>query len=435
MHEPDRHGRVVHMSLDKVVRTVSLPEHPKDVPSVSLHVLAKNAESVFGRLLDNVGHFVQEVRIVLNDTTDASEKVVRARMVKWPKVPLDIQHVTSVSHSKFYFMDVPEAYEVGPSLNGEKFEGPFTNAPLLCDWAGVRNLGWESNCEWRLFLDSDDLVADPHTLPGLLTILSDMRVDVAATKYAYGGGVGISKSSSVSYRERLVRNTPNIEWEGATHEVLTGGLRCVLVEDRFSVTDMKDNWGKGVRVPGRCFKVLYREARLADWKVPARNLAYLVQECPSMMPVEWVKDSLLPAYVAVCVHAEEKAWVLSMVGEMYEARGQHVEAVLCYEEAVEAYSSAKTAFRLCRVFFLMERWKDCIDAYELGLKFGRMGQSQVLDLGPVYEDASKILVAEAHYQLGNHEEARSFAEQIAKLFPKSAAVAALRDRIRTVHPK
>jgi hypothetical protein len=414
------------MSIDKVIRAVSLPEDPKDVPSVSLHVLAKNAEFVLGRLLDNVGHLVQEVRVILNDTTDASKNVIRAKMDRWPKTLLDVQHVTSESHPRFYFMDDLDAYQVGPSLDGEEFKGPFTNAPLLCDWAGVRNLGWSSTCDWRLFLDADDLVADPNKLPGLLVVLSDLQADIVATKYVFGRGRS-GTVNSMSYRERLARNVSGIKWEGKTHEVLIGGLRNVFVEDCLVVTDMKDNWGKGVRVPGRCFKVLYREARLADWKVGPRHLAYLVQESPGMMPLEWVTKSLLPAYAAVCGNAEEKAWVLCMVGEMHEAREQYVEAALCYDEAVEVYPSAKAAFRLCRAFFMQENWTDCIKAYELGLKF--LKELGVLDLGPVYEDSSKILVASAHHQLGNHEEAKFFVEEAAKLFPKAAAVAALRDKI------
>jgi tetratricopeptide (TPR) repeat protein len=407
-------------------RTVPLPEHPGDVPTVSLHVLAKNAESVLGRLLDCVGHLVQEVRVVLNDTTDASEKVVRGCSARWPTTSLDVQRVTSETHPQFYFLDAPESYEVGRPLAGERFAGPCTRAPLLCDWASARNLGWDSNCDWRLFLDADDVVDDPHKLPGLLAVLADLRADLAATKYAFGhGDSGVP--NSVSYRERLARNVPSIRWAGKTHEILEGGLRRVLVEDCFSVTDLKDNWGRGVRVPGRCFKVLYRDARLAGWQVPPRHLAYLVQECPGMMPASWVVDSLLPAYAALHPRDEERAWVLCMVGEMLEARNEYATAASYYEEAVEVYPSAKAAFRLCRASFLREDWRGCLDAYELGKRF--VSAPQVLDLGPVYEDSSKILVAEAHHQLGHAEEARALATEVARLFPRSAAVAALRDRI------
>ena len=173
---------------DRVVRNVPLTEglRPEDAPPVSLHVLAKNAESVIGRLLDCVLPYVREVRLVLNDTTDATRAVVEGRFARWPDVAVDVQEVTSSTHPHFYFPDVRSAYEAGAPLDGEHFNGPFTNRPLLCDWAGVRNLGWGSESAWRLFLDADDIVEDPQKLPGLVRVLEDVRADLAATRYTFG---------------------------------------------------------------------------------------------------------------------------------------------------------------------------------------------------------------------------------------------------------
>lgn len=412
----------------------SLPDVPADVPSLSLHVLAKNAENVLGRLLDCVLPYVQQVRFVLNDTTDASEKVIESRVDRFvdsrqvspSPLSLDVQHVTAISHPEHYFEDVPASYEVGRPLSSELFEGPFTEAPLLTDWASVRNLGWDSDQEWRLFLDADDLVADPQKIPGLLCVLRDLGADLAAARYIFGRGPG-GEPNSVAYRERLAKNTPIIRWEGRTHEVMAGGLRRILVEDCLSVTDMKDNWGRGVRVPGRCFKVLYRDARLADWKVPARHLAYLVQECPGMMPVEWVAGDLLDAYVDRSEQPEEQAWVLCMVGEMYEARGAYDLAVRHYFRALDAHESSKGAFRMCRGEYMRKNWKGCVDAYELGLSYA--DRPQILDDGPVYADSSKLFVAYAYKELGKMEQAREMVLECARLFPRSGAVADLVESI------
>ena len=419
-------------TIVNTVRTVPLPADPRDVPSLSLHVLAKNAESVLGRLLDNVGAYVQELRFVLNDTTDASEKVLR-RWVETRRsrglettTPLHVDHVTSVTHPHFYVLDVAATYEVGSPLDGEHFEGPFTGRPLLADWAAARNVGWGSDAAWRLFLDADDLVADPGKLPGLLKVLEEMRVDLAATKYVFGRGES-GVPNAVSYRERLARNVAGVTWEGRTHEVLVGGLRRVLVEDCLSVTDMKDNWGYGVRVPGRCFKVLYHQARLAKWDVSPRHLAYLVQESRDMVPPSWVVASLLPAYEAKSVMAEELAWVLSTAGELLEAREDYAGACELYERATRAYPSSKAAFRLCRARFMSGDFGGCLAAYELGVSY--LAEPQVLDDGPGYADSSKILVAQAYFELGRGDEARALVEEVSRLFPRSAPVAALRDSV------
>lgn len=411
-----------------MVKTVPLPTDVEDAPSVSLHLLAKNADSVVGRLLDNVGPFVRQVRVVLNDTLDSSEDVVRRKMRRWPGSSLDVQHVTYATHPQFYFEDVVSSYAEGRSLAGESFDGPFTEESLLCDWAAVRGLGWESCCAWRLFLDADDVVDDPQSLPGVVKVLSSVRADWAAARYVFGSGPG--GANSVAFRERLAENVPYIKWEGRTHEVLTGGLRMVLLDDRLLVTDLKDNWGRGVRVPGRCFKVLYRDARLASWDVSPRHLAYLVQESPQLMPVDWVSGDLLGKYLEVSTCDEERAWVLSMVGEMWEAREDYGRAVDYYDRAVAAYPSAKAAFRKCRARFMQKMWRECVQAYELGVSYS--SESQVLDAGPVYADSSKILVAHALVELGEVARARAMVDEAAARFPSSAAVVALRERIHGV---
>jgi hypothetical protein len=412
---------------DRIVRHVPLIDglRPEDAPSVSLHVLAKNAENVVGRLLDCVLPYVREVRFILNDTTDATRSVVEGRLAKRLGTTSNVQEVTSSSHPHFYFPDVPSSYEVGTSLDGETFQGPYTNQPLLCDWAGVRNLGWESSSAWRLFLDVDDVVEDPHKLPGLVSLLGDVRADLAATRYTFGRSEG-GAANSVAYRERLARNGVDIRWTGKTHEILQGGLRHVLVEDCLFVTDMKDNWGRGVRVPGRCFKVLYRDARLAKWEVSPRHLAYLVQEAPGMMPMSWI-NTLVGYYLSRFALAEEAAWVLSMFGEMHEAKEDFAHAETHYLSALSQYPSSKTAFRLCRARFMQKDWRGCVEAYEQGV--ASLGYSQVLDLGPVYEHSSKLLVAQALCELGEHARAKTVIDEAVRAFPGSSTVLALRDNI------
>ncbi len=400
------------MSLP-VIQNVPLPESGDDAPSVSLHVLAKNAENVIGRLLDNVGPWIQQVRIILNDTTDRSRRAIERKIGERSGVSFDVQEITSENHPELYFLDTRESYLVGKALANEVFEGPFIGKPLLCDWAGIRNLGWESSCDFRLFLDADDIVEDPHRLPALVTLLDRKHVDLAGTKYVFGRNAS-GVANSVTYRERLARNLPAIRWEGSTHEILTGGLRRVLIEDCFQVVDLKDNWGKEIRVPGRCFKVLYREARLAEWKVLPRHLAYLIQESSKMMPLEWVTGSLLPYYLERVVHGEEAAWVLSMVGEMHEQAGEFAKAEERHVEALKHFPSAKTAFRLCRTRYMRSDWIGCIEAFETGLR--NRSSVQVLDVGPVYEHSSKLLVAQAHFELGRKTEARRIIDEAVSAF-------------------
>ena len=414
--------------MNHLIKNVPISDlvDPSDSPSVSLHVIAKNAENVLRRLLDNIGPYVREWRILLNDTTDVSKRVVSAAAASYPKTEVYLREVTHESHPNFYMLDVSETYKKGRSLAGETFVGPFTNAPLLCDWAALRNLGWESKCDYMLFLDADDVVGDPEHLPALVKQLAADRVSLAATKYVYGRSEN-GVANSVTYRERLASSTAGTRWTGKTHESLAGGLRNVLVEDSFIVTDMKDNWGRDVRVPGRCFKVLYRDARVADWNVSSRHLAYLVQESSGMMSVEWVTDSLLPHYLSMATEPEEKAWVLSTVGEQWEAKGAYANAAEHYMTATQMYQSSKAAFRLCRVRFLQEDWRKCIEAYDLGVMYS--SKMQMLDFGPVYELSSKILAAHAYSELGDMDKATKTIDEAAEAFEGNSSVNQLQEKI------
>jgi hypothetical protein len=413
---------------DFVIKHVQIADglSPKEAPSLSLHVLAKNADVVLGRLCDHVGPYVREARFVLNDTTDKSREVITAHMEAFSDVSLDIMDATSVTHPEFYFEDTKASYELGRPLSTEVFEGPFTEKPLLADWAGVRNLGWDSNTEWKMFLDADDMIDDIHKLPGVIQTLHNAGADLAASRYTFGRSPD-GRSNSMAYRERLALNADAIKWYGKTHESLLGGERHVLLEDCLFVTDLRDNWGEGVRVPGRCFKVLYHEARRLDWKVPPRHLAYLVQESPGLLPLLWVTRDLLPAYLQIAMAEEEIAWVHSMVGEGWERAGNLGAAGVHYMNALTSYPTSKTAWRLCRVFFLRREWRDCISAYEQGV--ASAATPQILDMGAVYEHSTKILVAQAYHELGNRVLAKKFIDEACLAFPDARAVAILKEGI------
>lgn len=399
---------------------------PKDAPSLSIHVLAKNAEVVLGRLCDHVGPYVREAHFVLNDTQDMSREVISSHLAAFPDVRVNILEATNATHPDFYFEDTKATYEIGKPLSNEVFEGPFTEKPLLANWAGVRNLGWQSDTSWKMFLDADDLFDDITKLPGMLQILHDGGAELAATRYTFGRGPG-GQANSSSYRERLALNTKGIRWFGKTHESIMGADHHVLLDDCLSVTDLRDNWGEGVRVPGRCFKVLYHEARKLEWRVPPRHLAYLVQESPGMLPLEWMTADLLPAYLQAAVHPEEIAWVFSMIGEGLEKAGRLEPAGMQYTKALSVYPTAKTAWRLCRVFFRLGDWKNCIDAYEWGVV--NIANPQLLDMGDVYEHSTKILVAQAYQELGKKDMAKKFIDEAAAAFPDSSPVALLRESI------
>jgi hypothetical protein len=393
--------------------------------TLSLHVLAKNAASVIPRLLDNVGAYVDEIHVVLNDTSDRTDEI----LVLEAKKPLHRVAVTRTSHPDLYLLDEEATYLRGSSLAGEIFKGPFTGELLLAHWDRLRNLGWATTCDWRLFLDADDVVADPQHLPELVAMAEREGADVVATQYIVGRNEQ-GQPTDVVYRERFARGVPHIEWHGCVHESLKGGLRLLVVDDACRVIDLKDNVGAGVRPSGRNFKPLYHEARMRDWDVPPRHLAYLVQESIGAMPDDWVWGPLMSAYEEIADSKEERAWVRCMVGELWEKRGRLSDASKLFELALESYPSPRAAWRLSRIRFLMGDHRGCVSAYEKGKALGHM--RQIYDVPSVQEPAALLLAAISWHSLSEVDKAKKAIDTVVAALPGNEDV----ERVwRRIHGK
>jgi hypothetical protein len=403
----------------------------EDRPRISLHLLVKNGESCVPRLLANVGMYVDEVVAVVNDTTDRTVEVLESytthrRATRGDDFRLEVVEVSSGSHPHLYIMDEPSTYEVGESLTGESCPGPFTGKPLLADWSGLRNLGWRKcNLPWILFLDADDVVDDPASIWGLAAELESRGVEMGATRYIYDVASDGS-SRSESFRERLARNLPHISWTSPVHETLQGARKTAHVQGNLVVRDMKDSMGRDVRVPGRCWKVLYHHARSRSWRVPPRILLYLALEVRVEQP-DFAAE-LVERYLDVSTWPEERAWACAVVGEILESRRDFAGASTWYERSLAEYPGSKSAYRLCRTRFREGRWRDVVDAYEVGV--ANQPVLQLLDGGPAYGDMSKILVASSWDKLGEPAKALAACEEALAAFPGETNLTLLRDQLR-----
>ena len=406
------------------------PQDVKDRPTVSLFVLAKNAESCILRLLDNVGPYIDEVVMVLNDTTDSTKEIV-GQFCKENNKELIIEEVTAATHPELYILDTKATYSVGRSLCGEEFEGPYTEGPILANWSAARNLGW-NKCtkEWRLFMDADDLMLDPQAIPGLCRILNDYEAEQANSSYHYSADqVGRAKGSS--YRERLAKNVPSIQWIFPIHEVLDGAVRITHIQGNLIARDMRDNTGAGTRIPGRNFKILYHQARDNDWNVSPRTLVNLIMEVRHMIEggetMMKFAEELLRLYLERSTWPEERGWACCIVAEMFERMESPDKAIELYKQSLDEHPGTKSAWLLCRTLFPVGRWQECIDAYQLGVE--NKEAHQVLNDGPLLEEMTKILVVGCYMELKNFKMAKSFHDQLLVSFPGTAAILEMGERI------
>jgi glycosyltransferase involved in cell wall biosynthesis len=426
------------LDYNPIFREVALrrPEDfaPGERPTVSLHLLVKNGESCIGRLLENVGPYVDEIVAVANDCSDRTVAILREYAeFRGSGFNLDVVEVTAASHPGLYILDAPETYAVGKPLVGEVFPPPFTGKPLLADWSAIRNLGW-ARCtkQWILFLDADDLVQDPESIPGLCVTLEAAGVDLATSRYIYSADQD-GRSRADSFRERLCKNVPYISWCNVAHEVLGGHVKPVAIEGNLVVRDMRDSTGEGIRVPGRCLKLLYHEARAKGWKVPPRSLYILAKEAWHSMPdfAIAISDLYLAAEIShqrdgAC--HEERAMACCMRGEMHELRREFPRASEWYEKALAEHPGSKAAFRLCRSRFCEQKWQEVVDAYQAGI--ANKAVLQIVDNGTGFEAMSKILVTAALDKLDRRDEALAMCEEALKAYPQEQALITMREQFK-----
>jgi len=371
----------------------------EDGPMICLHLMVKNGASVVGRLVDCVGPYVSSAAVVLNDCEDDTAQVLRRALNRHAVRAYDMVSVSSRYHPRLYILDVPETYRAGSPLCGEEMPNFHTGGPLLADWAAVRNRAWrDTGCDWKLFLDADDVVDDPECLPGLCASLDARGVEAASSLYYHHAARhGVA-------RERLTRNLDRIKWEGAVHERLVGydPRRAAHVEGSLVVRDLGDSRGEGLRPPGRNLKVLYHRARTRGWDITPREKLYLAAEAARVMPG-------LSKYLAEeCyresssgpdnpVEAARAAWAACTRAGVARAEGMLEEAVLWYLRSRTFLPSLAALEGLVLTYREMRRWREMLEVIDQHER--EVGTPQLFDAGSEALDLEH-LANEASSNLG-----------------------------------
>lgn len=147
--------------------------------TISLCMIVRDEEDVLARCLDSVADLVDEIIIVDTGSRDRTKDIAR----RYTQRVYD-----------FVWID---------------------------DFAAARNAAFGyAECDYCLWLDADDVLLerDRELLRRMKESL-DPQVDMVMLPYH----VGFDAQGNVTfsyYRERLVKNSPDMRWEGAVHEVI-----------------------------------------------------------------------------------------------------------------------------------------------------------------------------------------------------------------------
>lgn len=180
------------------------------MPPLSLCMIVRDEAEVLGRCLDSVAGVADELIVVDTGSADATPEIARhygARV------------------ERFAWCD---------------------------DFAAARNRSFElATKKYILWLDADDVLL-PEARRRLIELKARLRSDVYYLRYDYAQDAdGFSRY--LLYRERIVRNRPEIRWNGAVHETLDVSGLCsetvdIVVSHRRTARSVRSDRGRNLRI-------------------------------------------------------------------------------------------------------------------------------------------------------------------------------------------
>ena len=147
--------------------------------TVSLCMIVKNEEDVLERCLASAAPLADEIIIVDTGSTDATK-------------------------------------EIAAKYTAKVFDYPWQN-----DFAAARNYSFaQASMEYCLWLDADDMIPEKEAekFLQLKQTLPD-HTNTVMMKYHYASDA-YGNPTQTFFRERLIRNIPELRWQGFIHEYI-----------------------------------------------------------------------------------------------------------------------------------------------------------------------------------------------------------------------
>lgn len=315
--------------------------------SVSLVMIACNADKILGRALSSIRDYVDEIIIVDTGSDDNTKDVAAS----FGAVVLDFN---SDTHPQHFILDTPGNWK-------KELPGPFTNVMRLCHFGAARQFGWDrASCDFIMWLDCDDVVEGAENIEGVVRDMKSKGIDSAMLNYDYDHDEAGNVTLRL-FRERIVRKGI-ARWEQPVHEVLSP---CGIVE-RYSSINISHRRSKDKLPPiwhHRNLKILLRwEESMShgyDHADP-RILFYLGMEERFLYPEDALRH--FGIYVLRSGWDEERAMAHALCGKIHEGAGRFHDALREYSMAsIEFKSNPDNLFNCARCAYYLRNWQKVIE--------------------------------------------------------------------------
>ncbi len=389
--------------MPKHVVALKSNQHLEDQrPTISLAMTATQAEpSVLDPLIPHVDELVVVSAISDHNLLD-----------RWKKHLLDCSKPTKLiktspqQHPHIYETDTSSTFTTGSPLADESYPFQHTEAPFVSDWSALRHLAWsECEKEWRLSMRDDEILDRPDLLRHLGQTLDQHGRDIAF------GHQTVGRLSL--YSGRFASNIPEITYSGSARESLEYGNRPAVIEGSLTTTCSTDRNISD-------FRVLYAEARRKKWDVAPTNLLHLAQ-ISLELPLENFTERAIATYLELSLYPEERAWAHSLRGELLEKNGCLEEASRSYQSSLLEHPTWKNLLRLCRIFFKLDKWNECIESYSQAIS--SIDQPCLCDNYSTDPNLHVIFVAHSLKMISQPEECCKACNLLRQIFPASESIA------------
>lgn len=340
--------------------------------TISLCMIVKNEEDVLARCLDSIRDLVEEIVIVDTGSEDRTKEIAR------------------------------------------KYTQKVYDFPWRDDFAAARNFSFsKAAMQYCMWLDADDVV-EPEDRDALLELKSTLapQTDVVMMRY-HTAFDEEGNPAFTYYRERLVRRSAGLVWQGAVHEAITPVGNVVYSQAA----------------------ITHRKTRPSDPERNLRILERLLFEKKSLTPREQFYYARELTYhgrdeEAADVFEEFLASGLGWVENEVEACR---DLARCYErlgKPEQAFSSLLKSLRfgppraeicceLGRFFLERAQYPAAVFWYESALTRPRKDDSGGFVLPDCYGFLPCLQLCVCWYRLGEEAKAEEYNERAGKIKPQN----------------
>jgi tetratricopeptide (TPR) repeat protein len=309
------------------------------------------------------------------------------------------------------FADCVDAYKDNPKIKFFKYE-------WINDFADKRNfLASKVTTDYYFSVDTDDSISNPEQIRVVAQRANDNKYDIVYGFYIYSTDKDGNTNAS-HWKERLVRNNPNLRWNKKIHEniVPVNGLGINFdLDERLLVKHLKSH--EGIEKSNeRNLKYLIEEWNEFKEKTDPRTIAYLGRVALGMGHYKKAQF-FLEKHIELSGWDEDRHLSWCQLATLHRLQKDYDQAIACAFEALEERPDYPDAYlSLSEIYFDQEKWTKAIEWGEQGLKKEPPRNFIVTDPS-AYTWRPALSLSYAYWNLGNYDKALRLFNYAKKLAP------------------